>query len=130
MTALEALLPHPVIAQIHRDVVAGGARADHDHPARGAEKARGRQRGLARMLEPDARARWLAERVPDGLAEGAGALGPLAVRLAVLGVGHRSPVLEVVAVDDPGRAVLDAELALGFVGHDGDGAAALGARDV
>ena len=50
--------------------------------------------------------------------------------LRVLGVGHRAPVLEVVAVDDPGRAVLDAELALGLVGHDGDGAAALGARDV
>ena len=60
MAALEALLPHPVIAEIHRDVVAGRAGADHDHAAGGARESRGRQGGLARMLEHDPRADALA----------------------------------------------------------------------
>src|SRR5262245_51022621 len=122
MAALEALLPHPVIAEIHRDVVARRAGADDDHAAGRAHEARRGQRRLARMLEDDARADALAERVPDRLAERASSLGPVAIRLAVLRVGHRTPVRELGAVDDAGRAMLETELPLGLVRDDGDGA--------
>src|SRR6266853_4044135 len=130
MAALEALLSHPVVAQVQGDVVAGGAGADDDHAAGGADEFRRGQRRLARMLEDDAWACLLAERVPDGLAEGAGALGPVAIGLGVLGVGHGSPVVELRAIDDAGGAVLHAELTLGLVGDDGDRASALGPRDL
>src|SRR6266852_2403347 len=130
MAALEALLAHPVIAKIEGHVVACGPRADDDHATRRAHEFRRRQRGLAGMLEDDAGIALLPERVPEGLAEGAGALGPVAVGLAVLGVGHGPPVVELSAIDHAGGAVLDAELALGLVRDDGDGAAALGPRDL
>ena len=82
------------------------------------------------MLEDDAGIGLLAEPVPDGLAEGARALGPVAVGLAVPGVGHGAPVVELGAVDHAGGAVLGAELALGLVGNNGDGSAALSPRDL
>src|SRR3989442_1267868 len=130
MAALEALLAHPVIAQIEGDIVARGSGADHDHAPRRAHEFRRRQCGLAGMLEDDAGIGLLAEPVPDGLAEGARALGPVAVGLAVPGVGHRPPVVELSAIDHAGGAVVGAELALGLVGDDGDGAAALSPRDL
>src|SRR5437867_5744396 len=130
MAALEALLAHPVIAPVHGRSVAGGASADHHHaPGRADEDRRGQGR-LARVLEAELRSDTLAEAIPDRLAEGARTLGPLAVRLRVLGARHRAPVRELIAVDDRGRAVLLAELALGVVGDDGDGAATERARDL
>src|SRR5438046_6979335 len=129
MAALEALLAHPVIAQVHGRGVAGGASADHHHAPGRADEDRRRQGRLARVLEDELRANTLAEAIPDRLAEGPRALGPLAVRLRVLGARHRAPVRELIAVDDRGRAVLLAELALGVVGDDGDGAATERARD-
>src|SRR5476649_1563661 len=82
------------------------------------------------MLEHDARADFLADRVPDRLAEAAGALRPLAVRFRVLRVGHRTPVGELVAIHDADRSVLHAEVALAVVGDHADGAAAGRARDL
>src|SRR6185436_15527536 len=98
MAALEALLPHPVIAEVERDVVARRPGADDDHPPGSAQEFRCRKGRLAGMLEHDLRARLLAERVPDRLAERARALGPFAVRLGVGRVRHLAPVLEIVAV--------------------------------
>src|SRR5213593_5031188 len=94
MAALEALLAHPVIAQVHGRGVAGGAGADDDHPAGRADEDGRRQGRLARVLEDDLRADPLAQAVPDRLAERARALRPLAVGLRVLRAGHRTPVRE------------------------------------
>ena len=74
--ALEALLPHPVVAQVERGVVAGGAGADHHHAARVAHEDRGGHGVLARVLEHEARALALADRFPERRAEGARALQP------------------------------------------------------
>src|SRR5439155_10740401 len=119
-----------VIAEIERDVVTGRAGADHDHPARGADELRRRQRRLTRMLEDDLRAHAIAERVPDGLAEAARSLGPLAVGLGVTGVRHLAPVGELRAIDHAGGAVIHAELALVVVRYHGDRAPADRARDL
>src|SRR6266481_7499982 len=74
--ALEALLPHPEIAQIDGCVVAGRTGANHDHAA-GVADEDGRRHGiLAGMLEHDARAAALAEDVPQRLPERARARGP------------------------------------------------------
>src|SRR5438552_4554285 len=84
--ALEALLPHPEVAQIGDRGVAARAGADDDHAARVADEDRGRHGVLARVLEDDARAPALAHHLPEGGAEGARALQPLAVPLRVLPV--------------------------------------------
>src|SRR5262245_47209382 len=81
------------------------------------------------MFEYDARADPLAERVPDRLAERACAFGPLAVGLPIPGIRHRSPVRELVAIDDTNRSVSQAELTLGLVRDHCDGPAALRACD-
>ncbi len=130
MAALEALLAHPVVAQVQRHVVAGGAGADHDHAAGGAHELGRGQGGLARVLEHDAGTGALAQRVPDRLAEGAGALGPVAVGAAVLRVRHRAPVVELRAVDHAHRAVVQAELPLRLVRDHRHRAAALGPHDL
>src|SRR4029450_3549961 len=129
-STVDALLAQPVIPQIHRRVVAGGARADDDHAAGGADEYRCGQRRFARVLEHELRAHALAESVPDRLAERPRALGPFAVGLRVLGARHGTPVRELTPVDDRRRAVLLAKLALGVVGDDRDRAPADGARDL
>jgi hypothetical protein len=128
--ALQALLPHPVVAQIERRVVAGGAGADHDHAAGLGHEARGRQRGLAGVLEHDRRALLLAERVPERLAEIARALEPQPVLELVAPARQLAPVAELAAIDDADRAELLAVLDLVVARHHRDRAAAGGLDDL
>src|SRR5262249_36492834 len=118
--ALEPLLPHPVVAQVERRVVAGRAGADDHHPAGVAHEARGGHGVLAGMLEHDARAALLAQNVPDRLAEGARAAQPDLVVQLILPVGKHAPVVEVLAVDAAGRAELLAEVDLVVARDDRD----------
>ena len=98
MRALDALLPHPDVARIEGDVVAGGAGAEHHHAAALHDEARHRERLLARMLEHDVDVA-LAGDVPDRLAELARFLGPVVV-FGRVHLRHLAPALEVLAVDD------------------------------
>src|SRR5208283_2976773 len=66
MRALQALLPHPQVAQIDGCVVARGAGA-HDHHAAGvADEDRRRDGGLAGVLEHDVRGALLAQHLAAG----------------------------------------------------------------
>src|SRR2546428_5562704 len=130
MAALEALLAHPVIAEVHRRSVAGGAGADDDHAAGRADENRRRQRRFTWMLEDDPRADSLAEAVPGGLAECPRAFRPFAVGLRALGAGHHAPVGDRAAVDAGPRAVLLAEFAFRIVGDARHRAPADRARDL
>src|SRR5690242_17281371 len=124
MASLEALLPHPVVAEIERHVIARCAGANHNHPAGRAHEFRRGQRRLARVLEYDARTCPFTDRIPDRLAERTRAFRPLAVGLRVSGIGHHAPVVEQATIDDTNSAVLHAERSLALVGHDGDSAPA------
>lgn len=109
--SLEALLTHPVIAQVDRGVVPRSASADHDH-ATGVAHEDGRGDGvLAGMLEHDPRAALLAEHIPDCLAEPADPLEPRVELLGVLPVREHAPVVERLAIDAAlgaeGFAVID-----------------------
>src|SRR6185312_9896430 len=128
--ALQPLLAHPVVAEVERRVVAGRAGADHDHAARLAHEARGRQRGLAWVLEDDRRILLLPERLPEGGAECARALEPQVVFDLVGPLGELAPVLELAAIDDADRAELLAEVILAVARDDRDRAAARGAHDL
>src|SRR6266581_6352570 len=128
--ALKALLPHPEVAQIGDRGVAARAGADDDHAARVADEDRGRHGVLARVLEDDARAPALAHHLPEGGAEGARALQPLAVALRVLPVRRHPPVRELLAVDAALGAEPRAELDLVLARDDRDRDAAHGARDL
>src|SRR6266566_4314986 len=130
MAALEALLAHPVIAQVHGRGVAGRAGADDDHAARRAHQDRRGQSRLAQMLEDDPWAHALARAVPDRLAERPGALRPFAVGLGLGGVRHRAPVRELAAVDHRRGAVLLTEFLLCVVGDHCHRAPAEGTRDL
>src|SRR4051794_4644348 len=66
MGALEALLLGPEVAQVDVAVVAGGTGADDDHAAGLAGENRSWDRVLAGVLEDDARAAALAQRVING----------------------------------------------------------------
>src|SRR5665811_615109 len=76
--ALDALLPHPDIARIEGEIVAGGAGAEHHHAAALHHQAGDRKGLLARMFEYDVDVA-LAGDVPDRLAETACFLGPVVV---------------------------------------------------
>src|SRR5437899_1135321 len=67
--ALETLLTHPEVAQIHGGVETTGAGANHHHAARVADENRRRYGVLARVIEDDARCAPLAEDIPDLAAE-------------------------------------------------------------
>src|SRR5262249_44167426 len=95
--ALDALLPHPNIARIEGDVVAGRAGAEHNHAAALDHEARHRKRRLARMLEHDVDVA-LARDVPDRLAEAARLLDP-GVVIGRADLRHRAPAFELAAVD-------------------------------
>src|SRR5262249_61754108 len=95
--ALHPLLPHPDIARIEGDVVAGGAGAEHDHTAALHHQAGDRKRRLAGMLEYDVDVA-LAGDVPDRLAEFARLFHP-AVVFGGADLRHRAPAGEVRAVD-------------------------------
>src|SRR5437867_9152562 len=69
--SLEALLPHPEVAEVRDGVVAARAGADDDHPARITDEDRGRDRVLPGVLEDEARTLALAHALPDRRAEGA-----------------------------------------------------------
>ena len=122
--ALDALLPHPDIARVERDVVAGGAGAEHHHAAALDHQRRDRERLLARMLEHDVDIA-LAGDVPDRLAELARFLDPQIVfRRADL--GHRAPAIEILAVDHALGAELHDVVALGLIRHHADRVGARG----
>src|SRR6185312_5596049 len=53
MRTLNALLPHPDVARVEGDIEAGGAGAEHDHPATLDDHRRDREGRFARMLEDD-----------------------------------------------------------------------------
>src|SRR5205085_12129758 len=123
MRALDALLPHPHIARVERDVVAAGAGAEHHHAAALDHEGRDRKSLLARMLEYDVDVAF-ARDFPNRLAE----LARLAHPGVVLGrvhPGQLAPAIEVAAVDDALGAELHDVIALALVGHDADG---IGAR--
>src|SRR5213592_3471934 len=128
--ALEALLPHPEVAEVGDRGVAARARADDDHAARVADENRGGYGVLARVLEDDARAPALAHDLPDGAAEGARALEPLAVPLRLLPVRRHAPVGELLAVDAALGAETCAERDLVVARDDRDRDAAHRARDL
>ena len=67
--ALHALLVHPQIAGVHRQVVARGAGADDDHAAALHDEHRDRERRLAGMLEHAVDVVALAGDLPDRRAE-------------------------------------------------------------
>jgi hypothetical protein len=131
MRALQALLPHPQIAQIDGRVVAGGAGADDHHAAGLADEDRRRDGGFAGMLEDDVRRPLLAQHLPDLRAEGAHALQPLGIAGVVLPVRQHSPVIEVIAVDAAFGAQLHAVVELVLARDHGDrcGADRLGDLD-
>ena len=81
------------------------------------------------MLKDDSRARAVADRLPDRLAEGARALCP-STPLRAGRIGHRTPMVEFVTIDHADRATIETKLPFVFVGYDGDGASALGADDL
>src|SRR2546425_10864247 len=130
MRSLEALLSHPVVAQVERGVVAGGAGADHHHAAGVADEDRGRHGILARMLEDDARALALADGFPERGSERARALQPLGVYRIVLPVWQHSPVIEILAIDAAARAERLAVVDLVVRGDDGDRHRARGLGDL
>src|SRR5882762_4798928 len=100
MAALDALLAHPYEARVHREVVAGGAGAEHHHAAALHDEARDREGLLAGMLEHEVDVVALAGVLPDGGAELAALLHVLGVALLVVDVGQLAPAVEVVAIDD------------------------------
>ena len=55
MGALEPLLAHPEVAQVHGRVVAGGTRADDHHAAVVTDEGRRRDRALSGVFEDDSR---------------------------------------------------------------------------
>ncbi len=116
--ALDALLPHPHIAGVESDVVAGGAGAEHHHAAALHHQARYRERRLAGMLEHDVYVA-LAGDVPDRLAELAGFLGPLGI-FRRIHRGHLAPALEILAVDHALGAEAEHVVALALVRDDAD----------
>src|SRR5438552_8050235 len=128
--ALEALLAHPEVAEVGDRGVAARAGADDDHAARVADEDRGRHGVLARVLEDDAGAPALAHHLPEGGAEGARALQPLAVPLRVLPVRRHAPVGGLLAVDAALGAEARAELDLVVARDDRDRDAAHRARDL
>src|SRR5262249_24519974 len=120
MRPLEALLAHPQVAQVGDRVVAGGARANHHHPAGFAHEYRSGNRVLARMVEYDAGVFALAEDVPNRLAEIAALRRPFAVGRLVLPVRHHAPMRKSLAIDDAGGAQLHAEILLAIVADHAD----------
>ena len=95
--ALHPLLPHPEIARVEGEVVAGGAGADHDHAALLHHEDRDRERRLARVLEDDVDVA-LAGDVPDRLAEARASLSHSSYS-GVPTFGICAPALELLAVD-------------------------------
>src|SRR4029079_11441630 len=102
MRALDALLPHPDVARVERDVVARGAGAEHHHAAALDHQARHRKSRLAGMLEHNVDVA-LAGDVPDRLAELPRLLDPVGV-FGRADLRHGAPALELLAVDDAARA--------------------------
>src|SRR3990170_4844534 len=119
--ALETLLAHPQVAQVHHRVVAGGAGADHHHALVVADEDGGGDGVLPRVLEDDAGAPALAENLPQLAAEGARPLRPRGERLRVRPVRQHPPVVEVLAVDATLSPQALAEVELVVAGDDGDG---------
>src|SRR6185312_9146013 len=98
MRALNALLPHPDVTRIERQIVAGGAGAEHDHPAALHDEAGDRERRLAGMLEDDVDVA-LSGDLPDRLAEAARLFGPGIVFVRA-DLRHLTPAIEILAVDE------------------------------
>src|SRR3984893_4194165 len=118
MRALHALLAHPDITRVERDVVAGGAGAEHDHAAALDDEAPHRTRLLAGMLEHDVDVA-LAGDVPDRLAEAPRLFHPGVVfRRADL--GHGAPAFELTAVDHALGAAIGDIFGLRLARHDAD----------
>ena len=76
MRTLQTLLHHPMITQIHGNVIAGGAGTNDHHAARFTDKTRGWQSGFTGMLEHDLRVLALANSFPDGFTKAAHAAHP------------------------------------------------------
>src|SRR6185312_16581862 len=98
MRSLDALLPHPDVARIERDIEAGGAGAEHDHAAALDDHRRDREGRFARMLEHDIDVA-LTRNLPDRFAETPRFLGPLIV-FGRVDLRQLTPAIELLAVDD------------------------------
>src|SRR5579864_4317114 len=128
MRALHALLPHPDIARVEGDVVAGGAGAEHHHAAALDHEAGNRERRLARMLEHDVDVA-LAGDLPDRLAEAPRFLHPdIVFRRPDL--GHRAPAFELAAVDHALGPEIEHVFHLRFIGDDADRVRARGGDEL
>ena len=123
MAALEALLAHPKVAGVDRELVAGGAGADHHHAAALHHQHRDWKRRRARMLEHEVDVVALAGDFPDCGAELARLLEP-GVVLGAPDLGQLAPAVELGAVDDAACAELHDEVALVVIGDDADGVGA------
>src|SRR3546814_17058694 len=99
MAALDALLPHPDEARVHRQVKAGGAGAEHDHAAALDDEAAHREGLLARMLEHEIDVVALARDLPDRLSEFADLLHVLGIAGIFVAVRQASPQGAVFSVD-------------------------------
>src|SRR5208282_3230998 len=117
--ALHALLPHPDVARVEGDVVAGGAGAENHHAAALDDEARHRERRFAGMLEHDVDVA-LAGNVPDRLAETARLFGP-GVVFGRADFRHLAPALEFLAVDDTLGAEIEHVFGFRLIRHDADG---------
>src|SRR5579883_753389 len=120
VAALDALLAHPHEAGIHRQIVAGGAGAEHHHAAALHDEARHGEGLLAGMLEHEVDVVALAGVLPDRRAELAALLHVFGIALLVVDVGQRAPAVEVVAVDDALGAEAHDEIRLRRVGDHAD----------
>src|SRR5262245_33390482 len=118
MRALDTLLPHPNVARIECEIVAGGPRAEDDHAAALYDQAGNRKRLLARVFEYNVDI-FLARDVPDRLAEASRFLRPL-VELGRVHCRHLAPALELLAIDHALGAQIENILALRLIGDDSD----------
>jgi hypothetical protein len=116
--AEDLLLAHPQVADVEVERVARGGAADDDLAERLDRVHRGRERGLADVLE-DRVGRVAAKQLADALGERAALLE---ARLLLVGrlLARAHHALELVAVDVADRAELLDELALLVAGDDAD----------
>src|SRR5262249_14890748 len=124
----DALLPHPDVARVERDVVAAGAGTKHHHAAALDHEGRDRERLLAGVLEHDVDVAFPGD-VPDRLAEFARLSHP-GVVLGRVDLGQLAPAIEVLAVDDALGAELHDVIALALVRYDADGIRAGGGGEL
>src|SRR5262249_41607041 len=102
------------------EVVAGGASADHDHPAALDDKDRDGEGAFARMLEHEIDIVTFTSVLPDRRPEFADFLEPLAIFRGAY-FRQRSPAFEILAVDRAFRAELHDKVALFVFGNNPNG---------